>query len=428
MGLDLVNIARTGVARVGLARLNAGEVEYSASGDAILSGIAIVIVDPYVVTMTGGADISGSAIPGLEVIAYCDGLSVVQGSISVAIDVTDILSGGSASFAGAATVLWSADYLVTIEGGETTTGGSMYVLADYIPPVSGSSALSGSATFSADFTDALSGGVLLTDGVTGFTIDFTGTISGEAILSGADAASIIEYLASISGAAATAGASGVLADYNAAASGSALTTGTATPFIVEMIGNMGGTATASGGVSNLYADYRDVSAFQGNAEITGTSVVIFTIDVKGLPVYIRRFDGDVRLSLSADGGIIKLRGGQPEMDDGLETAVNISLFSEPDYWGNALSSSDEEIGSTLLSIFRSTLTNQARIDIIEATRTALAWMVSSGIATSIEPTATIPSMGRLDLYIVIRQPEKAPATFRYTVNWKNQEIAMQEAA
>ena len=372
MGLDLVNIARANVARVGLARLNAGEVEYTADGSATLSGVALVIVDPYVFTMTGGASLSGDTSPSVSMSPVCSGIGIVEGAISVALDVKVITAGGGTATGGAATVLWSANYIAPAITGGLVSGGDAYLLADFIPVPSGSASLSGAAGLAIAFSGAASGGmdfagaaVVLPE----FAFSFTGSGGPVATAGDSDADAEIEY--------------------HPPSSGSASTSGLAL-YTIEIFGAMGGEATLSGTPADLYADYKDVAAFQGGVDITGEAVYIFSIDVKGLPVFIRRLDGDVRLSLSADGGIIKIRGGQPEMDEGLETAVNISLFSEGEYWGNAAAPEAEAVGSGFLASLRVPLSNQARLDVIEAARASLAWLVSSGIATSVEPPATIP--------------------------------------
>lgn len=364
MGLDLVNIARTGVARTGLAHLNAGFVEFSGSGTLTASGAATGAQTEWVAVVGGSVTISGDAY----VMA-----SDYAGS-----------SGGAMATAGNADVL--VHFIAAAAGGSATTDGAAGFAPEYTPAASGSADTAGAADVLVHFIDAAAGGV-----------------------------------------AATAGDAAVLPEYLLDGSGEATTDGTA-PAYPEFIGSFFGDALTFGAASDLVAHYIDVAGGLGGAATGGEAVVIFTIDVKGLPVYIRRFDGDVRLALSQDGGIIKIRGGQPEMDEGLETAVNLSLFSDGDWWGSSLGTADEAIGSGFLAALRAPLSNQARLDVIEAARTALAWLVSSGIAASVEISATIPAVGRLDLSILIRQPSKAPATFRYTVNWQSQRIAMQEAA
>jgi len=135
-------------------------------------------------------------------------------------------------------------------------------------------------------------------------------------------------------------------------------------------------------------------------------------------------DGDVRLTPTADGGTITLINGQPDMDQGLETAVYLSLFSGPGWWGNLASALDEQVGSTLEDMLSRTLTNQTRLDAEEAARQALAWMTRSGVASKITVAATLPALGWLALQITIEQPGTDPQVLRYQINWAAQAARM----
>jgi len=116
------------------------------------------------------------------------------------------------------------------------------------------------------------------------------------------------------------------------------------------------------------------------------------------------------------------------MDAGFETALNISLFTESNWWGNSLALPGEEVGSSFTEALRQPLTNQARLDIIEAARASLKWLTDTGVALSVTVEATIPAAGELAMSIKIAQPDRIPQTFRYGINWQNQKIIMQEAA
>ena len=135
-------------------------------------------------------------------------------------------------------------------------------------------------------------------------------------------------------------------------------------------------------------------------------------------------DGDVRLTPTADGGDITLLGGQPDMDQGLETAVYLSLFAGPDWWGNLAGTLDERAESNLEALLSQTLTNQTRLDAEEYARQALAWMTRSGIAAKVSVAATLPALGWLVLAIVIEQPGTDPQVLRYQINWAAQRARM----
>jgi len=320
----------------------------------------------------------------------------------------------------------SGQVVYIAEGGAATGGAAQVTVNPYVVVATGGASTGGTATGKADYNGQSAGG-LLSGGTAPFSFEFSAIATGGPLTDGIAPTSADYIDTAATGGAILAGDAPALAEYTGNSAGGAITGGTA-PAYPELFGSSSGGATTGGTATNIYADYFDIVGGQGGALFGGVATVIFTIDVKGLPVFIRRFDGDVRLSLSQDGGIIKIRGGQPDMDDGMETAVNISLFSQGDWWGNALAEDGEQIGSTFLDSLRAPLTNQARLNVIESVRSALSWLTDTGIASSIDVQATIPGLNRLDISLTIRQPEKAPTIFRYTVNWQNQRVLLQEAA
>lgn len=138
-----------------------------------------------------------------------------------------------------------------------------------------------------------------------------------------------------------------------------------------------------------------------------------------------------------------------EEDDGLETAVILSLFTDrraaeddalPDgsddrrgWWGDAYPDVDGDlIGSRLWLLFREkdmqSAVNRAR----EYTEEALEWLLEDGIARRVEVVAgwidrtsgalseirTINSrLGVLGIGVTIYRPDAAPAKFRFETFW-----------
>jgi len=128
------------------------------------------------------------------------------------------------------------------------------------------------------------------------------------------------------------------------------------------------------------------------------------------------FDGDIALTQTTDGGEITLDHGQPVMDEGLATAVYLSLFAGP-YWGNTCVPANEALSSTFDDLMRKPLTNQTRLDIIEATKTALQWLVDENISSEITVEAEIFASTGLYLDISIAEG----GNIRYTLNWRAEE-------
>ena len=136
---------------------------------------------------------------------------------------------------------------------------------------------------------------------------------------------------------------------------------------------------------------------------------------------------DVYLKPEATADMVIING-LPQLTDGLDNAVYLSLFMV-DWWGNDISDDNQKYGSEIRRITaEQTLTNQTRLDIIEAAKNALAWLVETGVASNVDARAEIPEIGRLYLAVEITEPEHDdPSIFAYSLNWDSQEIIIQES-
>ena len=127
------------------------------------------------------------------------------------------------------------------------------------------------------------------------------------------------------------------------------------------------------------------------------------------------YDGDVQLQHTEDGGDIQIVAGQPRMDGGLETAVYISLFTSRGWWGSA---SGDELGSDLEKILAGTLTTKTLNSASDEIRRALSWLVSDGVAKSVDVTVSAIGIYSVLLEIVIAEPDAlSPTAIRYRLNW-----------
>lgn len=137
---------------------------------------------------------------------------------------------------------------------------------------------------------------------------------------------------------------------------------------------------------------------------------------------IDQFDGDVAFVLTPDGGQITYMGGQPIMDaGGLENAVNISLFTGPEWWANALNENepDKQIGSDFEERTKpKAITTVYLRDVEDAAQDALQWMINQKIAQTIEARATWPELNTVNLEILITKPEGDTVTIRYELSWE----------
>lgn len=141
---------------------------------------------------------------------------------------------------------------------------------------------------------------------------------------------------------------------------------------------------------------------------------------------VDRFQGDPYVTIGPDGSDLTFIGGQPVMDQGLENAVNISLFTEPGYWGNVLFEEDsEKIGSDYQRTARGSITLSKLNTIRQSALNATSWMTSDNIASNIEANVTNPKANRLESIILVQPPgrdfEVLLAT-RYGENWVSQKV------
>jgi len=130
---------------------------------------------------------------------------------------------------------------------------------------------------------------------------------------------------------------------------------------------------------------------------------------------------DLYVSNYGDGpDILTDQFGNPTLTGGLDSAVYLSIFVEA-WWGNRIENlygSEVEIGG-MLSV------RTAR-DIEEEVRASLAWLLSDGVALSVEVSTEIATKDRLNLYITIEEPNRRRTTYRYGLNWASQAVHILE--
>ena len=123
---------------------------------------------------------------------------------------------------------------------------------------------------------------------------------------------------------------------------------------------------------------------------------------------------DVLLRQTNDGGDVTILGGLLAMSEGLETAAYLSLFggNEDDpgqadtskqWWGNLLDTEPERAyrseTQALLNGLPAIPVNLLRVE--QAAGRDLKWLVDTGNAQSVTATATIPTVGKMRLGVVI---------------------------
>ena len=154
---------------------------------------------------------------------------------------------------------------------------------------------------------------------------------------------------------------------------------------------------------------------------------------------------DVRTYYSADlmAADLGLTGGLLAGDDGLETAVVLSLFSDrranpddvlPDdggsrrgWWGDLVpatvdgaAAEGDRFGSRLWLLAREKQLPDVLIRARDYAAEALAWLIEDGVAERVEVEAVIVRAGVLGLAVTIVRPRGRAVEFRFDYAWTAQ--------
>lgn len=143
---------------------------------------------------------------------------------------------------------------------------------------------------------------------------------------------------------------------------------------------------------------------------------------------------DVGIIWKDIGGDIQLNGYDLAADDGLTTAVIISLFTdrraEDDdplpagadrrgWWADAFPEMpNDKIGSRLWLLYREKQTQSVVNRAREYAEEALQWLIDDGIAKAVIVTAEIVRSGVLGLSIQITKPDDSQAGFNFQKLWE----------
>jgi phage gp46-like protein len=132
-----------------------------------------------------------------------------------------------------------------------------------------------------------------------------------------------------------------------------------------------------------------------------------------------RFQGDPAIKLTPSGATMEFKGGQPVMDQGLENAVIISLFTKKGYWGNVLvSDENKKIGSDFEQV-RTIIDIQTINDYTDSINVALKWMKDSGLVSKIDVNVTNPSQDQIKAEIILYPPRQTEIELLFIKNGLN---------
>ena len=145
---------------------------------------------------------------------------------------------------------------------------------------------------------------------------------------------------------------------------------------------------------------------------------------------------DLGLSLIDGSFDVEIKNGDVVRDDGLETAVTISLFtdrrvteeekpylanSKRGYWGDLFSEIDgDKMGSRLWTLEREKRTTEVLRRAEDYTREALQWLIDDGVVLSISAIASYDNNKFINIDVKIIKPLGNES--RYKILWDKQEL------
>lgn len=146
---------------------------------------------------------------------------------------------------------------------------------------------------------------------------------------------------------------------------------------------------------------------------------------------------DIALQMGSFTGDLSVSGGDLLRDDGLETAVSLSLFTDrratrdlmPDvrdvdlrgYWGDVATVVEgDQTGSLLWTLAREKETAQTLARARQYARDALQWMLDDKVASKIEVAASYVARCVMMLTIDLYRPGLQPVRYRYDFEWAAQ--------
>lgn len=148
---------------------------------------------------------------------------------------------------------------------------------------------------------------------------------------------------------------------------------------------------------------------------------------------------DIKLAMQEFGGDVVIVGADVAPDDGLQTAVIISLFcdamcspddlpaSETDlrgWWGDVdIVDDGDQTGSLLWLLRREKQLPSVLSRAQKYCEDALQWMIDDKIATSVAAAAEFTTQGWMGIAISITKPNGDRLTFRYDYAWQAQASA-----
>jgi len=138
------------------------------------------------------------------------------------------------------------------------------------------------------------------------------------------------------------------------------------------------------------------------------------------------YQGDIRKVFLEDESGILIKDGSANRDAGIENAIMYSLFVT-DWFANVFATEPtQELRGKFLTETSKTITANQLLNIEDAAKSDLAWMISEGMAKQIDVETVVEESGRVVTTIEIYPPEGAASSSfevsQYANNWRIQAL------
>ena len=127
-------------------------------------------------------------------------------------------------------------------------------------------------------------------------------------------------------------------------------------------------------------------------------------------------------------GDICVVGADLQADDGLETAIILSLFTDArvredelpsghtwrrGWWGDAVDDEPDTTGSKLWTLRRSKATQEVLVRARAFCRDALRWMIRDGVAIAVNVQTNYPRPGTMQILVEVVEPDRTRREFQF---------------
>lgn len=138
------------------------------------------------------------------------------------------------------------------------------------------------------------------------------------------------------------------------------------------------------------------------------------------------YQGDIKKVLLGDESGFTMSDGSATRDEGIENAIMYSLFITNWFANQYATNSTQELRGRFLIESSKTITSVQLLNIEDAAKKDLAWMVSAGIAKSVTAVTTVEASGRVTTIIEVFPPDGAASSSfsvsEYANSWQLQVI------